>query len=165
LELQPLPAIQGRRYDDPESWKELDRPSIPELREFAPIRKWNHLLLEATVNGKARGFFDLDTGAAANFISLDLAKRATSLQADNTIVQGLSGKVKDVSVARSVLLQVGRFRQQNDGMLAISFKEMSKNVGIEVSGFLGHPLLSQLVITVDYRDGLLNLVYPSEKSR
>jgi hypothetical protein len=52
--LQPLPAIEGRRYDDPESWKEFDRRSIPELNEFMPVRRWIHLLLDTLVNGKVR---------------------------------------------------------------------------------------------------------------
>ncbi len=164
VRLQPLPVIEGRRYDDPKSWEELDRHSIPDLSEFMRVRRWSHLLLDTLVNKKVRGYFYLDTGAGANFISVDLARKVTSLQTADATIRGISGNVKNVSVARNVLLQAGGFLQQNDGMWAISFKELSKNIGLEISGLLGHPILSQLIIVIDYRDGLLNLVYPHKKN-
>jgi len=165
VQLEPLPPIAGRRYDDPKSWNDLDRTPIPELNEFVPVRHWGHLLMDTLVNEKLRGFFFLDTGAADNFISQELARRVTSLQSSNAIIRGISGNVKDVALARNVMLQVGRFRQQNRRIYAISFKEMSNNFGLEISGLLGHPLLSHLVIVIDYRDGLLNLIYPDKNKK
>lgn len=165
IELEPLPAINGQRYDNPKSWLELDRTPIPELEGFVQVRKWGHLLLDTLVNDKRRGFFLLDTGASTNVISQRLARQVTSLAPTNMRIRGLSGDVKDTASARKVVLQVGRFRQENDGILAISFREMSKSAGLEVSGLIGNPILSQLVITIDYRDGLINLSYPYEKKK
>ncbi len=165
IRLAPLPLIQGRRYDDPESWEGLDRCSIPDLDGFMQVRRWGPLLLETHVNEKIRGYFFLDTGAFSNLISIELARKVTSVQASNASIMGVSGSVKDVGIARSVLLQAGRFRQQNDGIWAISFKKMSKDAGLEISGILGHPLLSQLIVVIDYRDGLLDLVYPRAMSK
>jgi predicted aspartyl protease/Tfp pilus assembly protein PilF len=162
IRLEPLPAIQGQRYDDPESWYELDRRIIPELNEFTPIRHWGHLLLDTSVNGKSRGYFFLDTGAAGNFMSLDFARKVTPLQPADAIIRGISGKVEKVAMARNVSLQFGRFLQKSD-VWAITLKQQSMDIGFEIAGLLGDPTLSQLLIVIDYRDGLLNLIYPAQK--
>ncbi|MFN8007984.1 MAG: aspartyl protease family protein [Terriglobia bacterium] len=165
IQLQPLPPIQGKRYDDPHAWSQLDRTAIPELAEMVPARNWGHILLDTLVNGRSRGFFILDTGAAESIINLELAQKVTSLQPAGVTIRGLSGDVKKTMMAQEILLQVGNFRQQNDGMLAMSFKKMSKDVEFEISGLLGYPLLSQILVYLDYRDGLVNLVYPTKKSK
>ena len=40
---------------------------------------------------------------------------------------------------------------------------MSRNIGLEISGLLGHPVLSQLVIVIGYREAMLNVVYSDEE--
>jgi predicted aspartyl protease len=163
LTLNPLPPIHGKPFNDPESWEDLDRTIPPELASFTRLGIRGHLLtIPVIVNGKKSGFFIVDTGAAANVIDQRFAGQVTNVQSSYVSIGGISGKTKTF-VARNISLRLGRFRQNNDGMYAIDLKNMSHDVGMEIDGFLGHPLLSQFALTIDYRDGLIDFDYAYEK--
>jgi hypothetical protein len=48
-------------------------------------------------------------------------------------------------------------------MATIDLARISKNLGIEVSGFIGFPIFRQVEIKIDYRDGLVRFIYDPEK--
>ena len=48
-------------------------------------------------------------------------------------------------------------------MVTIDLSGVSKNLGIEVSGFLGFSTFRQLEMKIDYRDGLVQFVYDPSK--
>jgi hypothetical protein len=163
LELKPLPPIKGKPFDDPESWKNLDRTIPPELASFTVIGKKLHLLvIPVIVNGKKSGFFLLDSGASIHVIDRHFAGQVTNLQSSNASIGGLSGKTKTF-VAKNISLRLGKFQQENDSMYAIDLKDISRGVGMEIAGFLGNPLLRQFAITIDYRDGLIDFDYALAK--
>ncbi len=86
--------------------------------------------------------------------------------ADDTIrLKGVSGEVKKVLVASSVRLQFGHFTQDNDGMVAYDMNSMNRSHEVEVSGLLGWPILRQLIVTLNYRDGLIDFVHPLEQTK
>ena len=42
---------------------------------------------------------------------------------------------------------------------------MNRAWGVEVSGLLGWPILRQLIVTLNYRDGVIDFVHPQEQSK
>jgi hypothetical protein len=164
IDLNPLPPIDGKPYDDPGTWNQLDRTSIPSLPNLTPMRRRHHLLIEVTGNNKAHGYFILDTGSAAHLASVRFLRDAGKVGKSSTVVRGLSGAVKDVySSSDPVSLIFGHFRQQIPELLGVDLSAASKAEGVEISGLLGYPALGLLRITIDYRDGLIGFERPAEK--
>jgi len=159
LEFGPLPEIQGISTD-PESWKNLDRTIPPDLKSFALMGRWGNLVIPTIINQKKTGFFFLDTGAATNVLSKAIAQELVSLQDMGKTYGGLSGRT-ETYLAKNVSVQIGRLYQENARIYAIDLKDMSQKLGLEISGLLGYPMLSNLVITLDLRDGLIDFQYPS----
>jgi len=163
MDLAPLQLYPDGNND----WEAHDR----QLPEAAPASvqacRAGHLLLVRTlVNENRMVWFGLDTGSSANMISEDLARKTTRVGSDDRIrLVGISGKVKNVLVAKSVRLQFGHFTQDNDGMVAYDMKSMNRSQGVEVSGLLGWPIIHQLIVTLNYRDGLIDFVHPLEQGK
>ena len=59
--------------------------------------------------------------------------------------------------------QVANIRQPNQYMATIDLSRISKNLGIEVSGFIGFPIFRQVEMKIDYRDGLVRFIYDPDK--
>jgi Aspartyl protease len=129
---------------------------IPGMEDAARVFRFGHILLvPVKVNSRA-GLFVLDTGAASTLMSYDLAAGAGKLNPDEkTRIHGLSGKVSDVYQTGSVVLEFAGFTQKNLGMTAIDTFELSHQLGTEISGFLGLPVLDLFKLTIDYKDGLV----------
>jgi tetratricopeptide (TPR) repeat protein len=164
LKLRPLPSIDGKPYDDPESWVELDRTKLPELASYSAMGRRGALLIPTLVNDKKLGYLFLDTGAADNLLSRDFAEDIADLREVGNVIQGISGSM-EAFVAEDVTIKIGHFIQKQKHTYAVNMKGMSRHLGFEISGLLGHSLLKMLSITIDYRDGLINFEYPGEKGR
>jgi tetratricopeptide (TPR) repeat protein len=157
LEFCPLPPIPGVSTD-PESWKNLDRTIPSDLKSFALMGHWGNFAIPTMINKKKSGFFFLDTGASVNILSKKIAQEVSSLQDIGKVLGGLSGRTQTF-LAKNVSIQIGHLSQENDAIYVIDFKDMNKKLGLEISGLIGFPLLKNLVITMDLRDGLLDLKY------
>jgi hypothetical protein len=48
-------------------------------------------------------------------------------------------------------------------MTSIDTTKLSNGAGVEVSGFIGAPALTQLVLHIDYRDNLVWCEYAAKK--
>ncbi len=48
-------------------------------------------------------------------------------------------------------------------MATIDLSKLCKNLGIEVSGFLGYPIFRLVEMKIDYRDGLVQFTYDPNK--
>ncbi len=164
MKLRPLPPIEGKPYDDPESWDELDRTKLPELASYSAIGKWGALLIPTLVNDKRLGYFYLDTGAPSNLLNLDFAEDIANLRRVGNAVRGIEGPT-ETFLAEDVTIRIGRFVQKKRPAFAVNMKEMNRRLGFEISGLLGYSLLKMLAVTIDYRDGLINLEYAPGKSR
>ncbi len=135
-----------------------DRVVSPEMRGFVPVFRFGHMLLVPTrVNDSREVHFVLDTGAAKTLISYEMAEEVSKINRDaQTRINGISGQVADVYQTGDLFLQFGGFRQKNLGMTAFNMWAQSRQVGTEISGFLGLPVLNLFTLTIDYRDGLVN---------
>jgi hypothetical protein len=74
-------------------------------------------------------------------------------------LKGIQGKVKNVDRASQVTLIFAGFRQQNPDLLAVSLEKLSDSTGVAIAGVLGMPVLWQMKLTVDYRDGAVRFEY------
>ena len=160
IDLQPLPPIEGRRRDHPSDWGDLDRTVIPELSDFLPFYSMGHLiLLETKLNGYKAGYFALDTGAMNTTTSLEAGELFLKVFPAKVKIRGISGTARKTMTARSVMLQIGPYRQMNRPMYLCSFRELSRSMGFELSGLLGITLLDQFTVIIDFRDGLVKLCH------
>jgi tetratricopeptide (TPR) repeat protein len=148
---QPPPSPSGPQ----------DRYIAPEMKSYTPVFRFGHDLLVPTTIGRVPyKLFLIDTGSLVNFISPAAAREITKVHGDSdVIVEGISGRVKEVYSADKAVLQFGHLRQENQDMTAFDTKRISDDVGTEVSGFLGFVLLRFLDIKIDYRDGLVDFKY------
>ncbi|MBZ5595742.1 MAG: aspartyl protease family protein [Acidobacteriia bacterium] len=152
LRLDPLPGYH------PGDNELRDRSTLPELQHFAPVFRFGHLLLVPTrVSDSREVLFVLDTGADRTLISYDMAAEVSRVSRDDRMrLAGINGQVADLYQTGNLYLQFAGFRQKNLGMTAVDLWPQSRNLGTEVSGFLGLPVLSLFTLTIDYRDGLVH---------
>ena len=142
-----------------------DRYVAPDMANWARIYRIGHdLLMPTHVNDSKAMLFILDTGASLNMMSTRAAATVSKVRTeDNLRIQGLSGEVKKVYTADMATLQFANIRQPNQYMTTIDLSRISKNLGIEVSGFIGFPIFRQVEMKIDYRDGLVRFIYDPDK--
>ena len=164
LLLSPLPRNPNASgsEDDPQ-----DRYIAPEMQAYTKISRFGHdLVIPVLVSDKASGNFVLDTGASMNDISTKLANAITKLTYEGYSLKGVSGSVKEVLNGDKAILQFAKVRVRSDDIPAIDFDHTSNSIGTEISGFIGIRTLTQMKMTIDYRDGLVNFeVYDFKKAR
>jgi predicted aspartyl protease len=151
LRLDPLPGYH------PGDNELHDRTAAPESQHSARVYRFGHLLLVPTrVSGSREVLFVVDTGSDRTLISYDMAAEVSHVNRDDGMrMQGISGQVADLYKTGNVFVQFAGFRQKSPGMTSVDMWPQSRNVGIEVSGFLGLPVLSLFTLTIDYRDGVV----------
>jgi len=142
-----------------------DRYIAPEMQSYTRVFRFGHDLLVPTSIGKVPSkLFLIDTGAVTSFISPAAAREVTKVHGDSdTTVEGISGKVNNVFSANKAVLSFGHLRQENQDMTAFDTKNISDNVGTEISGFLGFTTLRFLDIKIDYRDALVDFQYDAKR--
>jgi tetratricopeptide (TPR) repeat protein len=147
LHLEPLP-------------KAPEQPPTSAPANFTQIYRFGHIMLIPTTVGKsARGLFVLDTGAFTNSISPQLAQQVTTVRKSDVYVKGVSGSVANVFSADEATLHFSRFSQPNESMATFDVNGLSKDLGTEVSGFIGFATLRKMQMIINYRDGLVNFDY------
>lgn len=171
VRLNPLP----KRPDDDARPSELDtagqgenaetiprdRYIAPEMKDWTQVFRYGHDLIFPTLIGKtaASKLFIMDTGASRTLISPAAAKEVTGVGGSEARVKGISGQVKDVSEADSVDIVFAKVRSPLRNILAVDTSGLGRGSGVEISGLIGFETLRQLVITIDYRDNLVHIVY------
>ncbi len=155
LRLDPLPGYR------PGSEESLDATIPADIEGWTRFFQFGHLLLIPTRVGESReALFVIDTGAARTLISYDMAAEVSKLDRDDKLgLRGINGQVTDIYQTGNLYLQFAGFRQKNLGMTAFDMWAQSRGIGTEISGFLGLPVLSRFMITIDYRDGLIKFDY------
>jgi tetratricopeptide (TPR) repeat protein len=162
--LKPLPKNPNAASDD----EVQDRYIAPEMQSFTKFYRFGHdIVVPVVVNDKTVGNFILDTGADLNTISPKLAAQVTKARADGDYtMKGLSGKVEQVLTGQKAILQFAKMRIESHDLPVFSIDNISNYEGTEIAGFIGIRTLVQMKMTLDYRDGLVNLeVYEFQKAR
>jgi len=138
-----------------------DRYISPTLKGYFPVFRSGHLLLIPTLlNGKTQRLFLVDSGAFSSSISPETARAITKVRGGAPItVKGISGEVAKISTSDKIVLTFAGIQQQNNDLITFDTSGLSRSAGMEVSGILGHTVLRQLTISIDYRDGLIKFDY------
>jgi len=79
--------------------------------------------------------------------------------ADRMTIHGISGKVDKVYYADNVTFYFANLAQKAEEAFAYDTSNLSKNIGLEISGLIGFTTLGQLTMRIDYRDGLVKFDY------
>jgi predicted aspartyl protease len=138
--------------------KRLELSPLPEAMPSGFTRAFQsgHLLLLPTrINREQSGYFALDTGAAFSSLSSDLA-RSFGLDRGAAPIYGLNGRVHGPVRVKPVQLQFAREPILDPDAIAFDLGQMSRQEGVEISGLIGYSSLSRGVLTIDYRDGLVD---------
>ena len=156
LNLAPLPKNPAATGAEGEA---LDRYIASEMQSFTRIYRFGHDLVVSATLGTAKknatGLFILDTGASANTISVDLAKKVTNVSYEEGYIKGVSGKVIQLSSGDQVFLHFAGVHVKSNDILAFDHKTVGGST--EIAGLIGITTLVQMKMTIDYRDGLIML--------
>jgi predicted aspartyl protease len=147
-----------------------DRPSDRGFQadpEFQRIYRIGHMLMVPTsVSGSEPAMFVLDTGASQTLIARDFAAELARMRsAAGMPLRGISGRIDEVDAADDLKFKFGGFSVRCLDTLSVNLKRQGDDVGMEVSGFLGFPLLKLFSITLDYRNGLMKFECPTAEGR
>ena len=137
-----------------------DRYIAPEMATWAPVFTIGHSLLVPTrLNKKAGRLFVIDTSSQFTAVSRNDASEVAHLYSGR-IVRSLTSKARN---AGNVTLQFGDKIQAMYDVTVLDLSDISKNLGTEVSGFIGSSALQLLTIRIDYRDGLVKFDYDPKR--
>ncbi len=118
-------------------------------------RLGHQLLVHGSANGRAEGYFLLDTGASASLLSKEAATTVlpSSIGWDNVQMRGVRGQLPGVVAPARV--KIAGHEWNDPEAIAVDLEHLSRQTGVELLGVLGFPLLSQSALTIDYRHGLV----------
>jgi Flp pilus assembly protein TadD len=142
-----------------------DRYIAPEMKSYTPVYRVDNLvMLPATLNGKIVRLFAMDTGAMNTTISPEAASEVTKVRSSFGFnVKGINGKVENVYAADEITFTFAHVSQKVQSVVSFNLSKLSKDTGMEISGFLGANTLDQLTIHIDYRDGLVKFDYDPKR--
>lgn len=138
----------------------------PDPQSWTPVQRLGSILLiPVSLNNRPAEPFVIDTGAAASVISPRAAQGlSTQTRPDHfRFVYGVNGEIQKLSWAKDVTLRFARFEQDKKWIPVFDLSKISKAIGTEVSGLLGMDSLGQLVLSIDYRDRLVDFHYDPKR--
>jgi len=138
-----------------------NRYVAPEMATWTKVFRSGHMLIFPTnINKGPWRLFLMDTGASyEGLISIDAAKEVTGVRGSDIVIRGVSGKVNDVHSADDITIYFGGVGQQLHGVPAVDLSAVGRSSGVEISGLIGFVTLRELIISIDYRDSLVHVVY------
>ena len=163
------PAEPGVESSDNEEEQWHDRYVAPEMKDWTPVYRSGHDLLipvgivagEKMISPDVKQrLFIVDTGSGLMSVSPEAARAVTKVHSDSDRhVRGISGDVKNVYGTGKFTYFFANLKQDVSSMTAMDMSKFSHDDGVEISGFLGAPVLNRLVVHIDYRDNLMKFDY------
>lgn len=150
LRLDPYPGLQSA----PPTAVWVDAQAEPPAG-FHPFVRWNHyILIPASINGRKRRFMIVDSGANNTILDSTASKEDASVEYDaSKRVRGLNGQVDKVYRANNVRIAFASIVQNNEHLPAIDMSRYSDQSGVSIGGLIGNAVLSQVRMTINYREG------------
>jgi predicted aspartyl protease len=142
-----------------------DRYIAPEMADWSMVWRSGHeMFLPISIGAAKDKLFLVDTGAGLMSISPAAAREVTKVHGDTDVrVVGVSGEVNHVYKTQQFLVTFGQIRLHVANMTAMDMNDISTGQGMEISGFLGAPVLDRLSLQIDYRDNLVHMIYDPKK--
>lgn len=133
-------------------------PSNAVTAEF-PAGDW--IFIQARINDSGPLWFVLDSGSDSLLVDAGRA-RAIGLKLEGSTTFGGAGEqTLTASLARDVSFHLPGASVTNLSATVTDLGYLSAESGREVSGVVGHPLLSRYVVEIDYEAGSLKLHEPA----
>ena len=141
-----------------------DRYVAPEMQKWTSVYRVGHnMIVPTALNNKRMRLFIIDTGAQSTSISPSAAREVTKVFSSDASVKGVSGNVSNVYLGNSVTFRFAHIQQEHPNVLSFDTSGFSRNIGTEISGFIGFDMLGLLVVKIDYRDGLMSFEYSADR--
>ena len=153
---QQLMSLQTRPEGENPDAEPVDWKTAPAgFTRF--VRFGDHITIPAFINDATQAtLFLLDSGSSSNLIDTDVAKQFASVSDDSRRkVTGLQGKIADTARANRVSLVFAGYRYDNPDLIAISLEKIGDAMGVGFGGIIGMPVLSKLIVTFDYIQGVV----------
>jgi hypothetical protein len=125
-----------------------------------PVRASRQLLfVKATINGLREGYMLLDTGAFYTALSEEAARGlgVSGLFASPLPLQGGAGAVEARLLSSSVHFRLGSRVIKTSQVVIAPLDQLERHHQMEIAGVLGYPALRDSVLTVNYRDGVVDI--------
>jgi len=172
--LPPLPSAHGAAStDNPASLdtnaeddqNPHDRYVSPTMKSWTSFYRSGHdILVPVRLNDHPSRLFIVDTGAGINLIATNAARDVGKVEGGyGRGIVGISGTTSTVSQTGLIALEFAGLRQSINSMTAIDMQKFNRSAGLQISGFLGAPILHQLTMHIDYRDQLLSFDYDPKR--
>ena len=119
-------------------------------------RSGHFLLVQGFAPNGSRGYFLVDTGASFTLIASHaaLSRLPASLGEEGLGLRDARGSVEGLAAAPARVTIAGNEWFDREA-LTLDLSEFNRRAGFEILGVLGYPLLRQSVMTINYRDGLV----------
>jgi predicted aspartyl protease len=142
-----------------------DRYVAPEMKDWNLVYRVGHdLLLPVSLNNSKVKLFILDTGAFTTSVTPAVAREVTNVHKDGLMtIKGLSGNVDKIYIADQITFRFANLSQTIRDVVAFDTPEVSRSVGMDVSGFIGFTALGETTMKIDYRDGLVSFGYEANR--
>ncbi len=176
LKLDPLPplpdaqASAGAPTLETGSTSATDAPARdvyvdPTLKSWTRVFRSGHdLILPISINSGPLRLFIVDTGAQFDSVSPEAAREVGKISKGSYVdIVGISGKVNKTYTTGPVTLSFANMRYPSQGMLGLENTAVSRDVGVEIAGFLGAETLHELTMQIDYRDDLIHFSYDPKR--
>jgi tetratricopeptide (TPR) repeat protein len=141
-----------------------DRYISPEMKDWVRVLRFDHnLVVPTTISDKETHMFILDTGAFSNIVDTNVANGVTKVSKTDAIVEGISGRVKEVRRGNTVVVQFGNLKARLDDVTLLDTSRFSRSMNFEIGGFVGFAALRFVAMQIDYRDGLVHFAYDRDQ--
>lgn len=149
----------GGEDDDPAA--NHDRYVAPEMKNYMHVyHRGFDMMIPVTLNSSSPGLFILSPLAGTSMLSLDAARRVTSLRGESRIrVSSGDGTTLKAYDTNPVSLCFAGHCERDTELIAVDLSSDSRRYGMEISGYLGMTSLKSAILQIDYRDGLVNFDY------
>ena len=143
----------------------LDRYRGLEMQDWTQFyRIYHYLLIPTQLNDGPVKLLMADTGATESIIAPDAARSVTKVSTTNRYaIGGISGQTRNTYITDKIVLHFANLFLPLQGMLSTETTGLSRDAGVEISGFLGFTALKQMTLEIDYRDGLIHFVYDPKR--
>jgi hypothetical protein len=168
-QLPPRPGEAASTSTPPETQADAiqplhDRYISPDMKDWVRVLRFDHnLVVPTAVSGKETHMFILDTGAFANIVDTNVASGVTKVSKTDGIVEGISGRVKEVRRGNTVVVQFGNLKARLDDVTLLDTSRFSRSMNFEIGGFVGFAALRFVTMQIDYRDGLVHFAYDRQQ--
>jgi len=137
-----------------------DRYIAPEMRNYTEVFRFGHeLLIPTKLNQGDPVLMMIDSGSYQTVVTKRASAPFLHLFATISDTRGIAGTVKRVYHGH-LTLQFDHIQDvEPDIAVFEGLHPFGRGAGTEVSGLLGFPVLRQLIIDIDYRDGLVQFTH------